>query len=161
MHFPAHFVLQWGAWLSFLYKNNTAAALVKKRGKFATNQVVYLKSVVVILGYLPVLISWHNCEDVWNPFFLIGTKLSICKEWRLLYVSSVTVGAAESQMFLKISSCSETSLQNVADKWNGVSHVIDLLRTKIHLSNAMFLSTSKTTFCYARPQMFLFMILFL
>lgn len=57
MHFPAHFVLQWGAWLSFLYKNDTAAALVKKRGKFATNQVVYLKSVVVILGYLPVLIS--------------------------------------------------------------------------------------------------------
>lgn len=40
-----------------LYKTNTAAALVKKRGKFATNQVVYLKSAVVILGYLPVLIS--------------------------------------------------------------------------------------------------------
>jgi len=39
VHFPAHFLLQQGAWLSFLYKNHTVAALVKTREKFAINQV--------------------------------------------------------------------------------------------------------------------------
>lgn len=39
MHFPANFILQWGAQLSFLYNNASVAALVKRRGKFTVSHM--------------------------------------------------------------------------------------------------------------------------
>lgn len=39
MHFPANFILQWGAQLSFLCNNASVEALVKKRGKFSINHM--------------------------------------------------------------------------------------------------------------------------